>query len=774
MMRRGKVSRKNKNTKHRTLAPEKQPSAQPASFVRSSIRKPGPAMLSLASVMLATSAMAQDGGALPTIDVQDTAGGGYQTTNSQLTRIPTPLRDTPQTVNVVPKQLMEDQQVTSVQEALRNVPGITFTAGEGGVQGDQINIRGYTARNDIYRDGIRDPGWYTRDAFSFDRVEVYKGPSSFVFGRGSTGGAINIVSKLPQFRDFTTVEASGTSAAGARGTVDLNRAYGDFAVRLSALAYKTDIAGRDYVGIERYGFAPSITYKFNEQTKNTLSYIYQKDDNIADRGMVMLPGSYFGTSYRQPAPVPRNTYFGVMTPGQNDVEQTEAHNLINKFEHEFQPGLKFTNTTGFSYVDRFNRTRPVQISGLNTGNSNLWDSPVGGARYNTPGNPLLPGTPLSNIWVANTNHFQNQTTNQLISNVSDLNAKFNTGILEHNVLTGLEISREDREQLRTNIVDAYRINIANPNPYVSGNLAATSSLVNSSSNTVGVYIQDQIKITKWFELLAGVRFDNYSASARTATITRATGAESGIVDISANNNFVTYRVGAVFHPTENSSVYYMHGTSANPPAEFTTITNGQQSLDPVMSETDEVGVKVDVLQNRLSLNAALFSTKKKNDYENLGTSAAPNYVAIGDSQVEGFEIGAQGKLTDQWAIYGGYTYLKSKLTNSLNAANIGHQLANTPENSFSIWSTYDLTPQWTIGGGAVFVDSRWTSVTNDGRVPSYWRFDAMAAYKVTRDFTVQVNVYNLANEYYYDTLAGAGYAIPGQGRYVSVSARATF
>ena len=774
MMRRGKVSRKNKNTKHRTLAPEKQPSAQPASFVRSSIRKPGPAMLSLASVMLATSAMAQDGGALPTIDVQDTAGGGYQTTDSQLTRMPVPLRDTPQTVNVVPKQLMEDQQVTSVQEALRNVPGITFTAGEGGVQGDQINIRGYTARNDIYRDGIRDPGWYARDAFSFDRVEVYKGPSSFVFGRGSTGGAINIVSKLPQFRDFTTVEASGTSAAGARGTVDLNRAYGDFAVRLSALAYKTDIAGRDYVGIERYGFAPSITYKFNEQTKNTLSYIYQKDDNIADRGMVMLPGSYFGTSYRQPAPVPRNTYFGVMTPGQNDVEQTEAHNLINKFEHEFQPGLKFTNTTGFSYVDRFNRTRPVQISGLNTGNSNLWDSPVGGARYNTPGNPLLPGTPLSNIWVANTNHFQNQTTNQLISNVSDLNAKFNTGILEHNVLTGLEISREDREQLRTNIVDAYRINIANPNPYVSGNLAATSSLVNSSSNTVGVYIQDQIKITKWFELLAGVRFDNYSASARTATIARATGAESGIVDISANNNFVTYRVGAVFHPTENSSVYYMHGTSANPPAEFTTITNGQQSLDPVMSETDEVGVKVDVLQNRLSLNAALFSTKKKNDYENLGTSAAPNYVAIGDSQVEGFEIGAQGKLTDQWAIYGGYTYLKSKLTNSLNAANIGHQLANTPENSFSIWSTYDLTPQWTIGGGAVFVDSRWTSVTNDGRVPSYWRFDAMAAYKVTRDFTVQVNVYNLANEYYYDTLAGAGYAIPGQGRYVSVSARATF
>lgn len=237
---------------------------------------------------------------------------------------------------------------------------------------------------------------------------------------------------------------------------------------------------------------------------------------------------------------------------------------------------------------------------------------------------------------------------------------------------------------------------------------------------------------------------------------------------------MTYRAGVVVHPTDNSSVYYMHGTSANPPAEFTTITNGQQSLAPVLSETDEIGVKVDLLNNRLSTSAAIFRTKKTNDYENQGTATAPQYVAIGDSQVEGFEIGAQGKLTDQWSIFGGYTYLNSKLTNSLTLTNIGHELANTPQNAFSIWSTYDITPLWTIGGGAVFVDSRWTSVTNDGRVPSYWRFDAMASYKVTPNFKLQVNVYNLANEYYYDTLAGAGYAVPGQGRYVTVSGRASF
>ena len=756
------------------------PMASSSPFIRSSVRKPGTAMLGLASVMMATSAMAQE--ALPTIDVQETAGnggGGYQApATSQLSRMTAPLRDTPQTVNVVTQQVMQDQASTSVQDALRNVPGITFTAGEGGVQGDQINIRGYTARNDIYRDGIRDPGWYARDAFSFDRVEVYKGPSSFVFGRGSTGGAINIVSKLPQARDFTVIEGTASSAAGGRATVDVNKTFGDIAVRLAALGYDTDIAGRDAAHIKRYGFAPSISYQISNQTKNTFSYIYQNDDNIADRGIPMLPGSYFGTSYRQPAPVPRNTYFGVLTPGQNDVEQTQAHNLMNKFEHEFAPGLKFTNTTGFSYVERFNRTRPVQISNLGTGTSNLWNAPSGGLQYNTPGNPLLPGTPLSNVWIANTNHFQNQTNNQLISNVSDLNAKFNTGFLEHNVLVGTEISREDREQFRTNFTDPYRINVANPDPNVSGTLSTTTAAVLSSANTIGVYAQDQVKITKWLEVLGGVRFDNYKASAQTYSFNRLTGGPAAPpvapTNLDANNNFTTYRAGVVVHPTENSSVYYMHGTSANPPAEFTTITNGQQSLAPVMSETDEVGVKIGLLNNRLDVNGAIFRTKKKNDYENRGTTAAPDYVAIGDSQVEGFEIGAQGKLTDQWAIYGGYTYLKSKLTNSFTPGNIGHELANTPQNSFSVWSTYDITPLLTVGGGAVFMDARWTSVTNDGRVPSYWRFDAMAAYKVTKNFTMQLNIYNIANEYYYDTLAGAGYAVPGQGRYVTLTGRASF
>jgi catecholate siderophore receptor len=720
--------------------------------------------------------------------VGDGAGvAGYSTpTQSGLSRYPVPLANTPQTVNVVPQQLMQDQRTTSVQEALRNVPGITFTAGEGGVQGDNVTIRGYTARNDFYRDGIRDPGWYARDAFSFDRVEVYKGPSSFLFGRGSTGGVINIVSKLPQARDFGVIEETVNTAVGSRTFVDFNKTFGDVATRLAAVGYMTDIQDRDFTNVRRFGVAPSISYQFTPQTKNTFGYIYQKDDNKADRGIVLLPGSYFGTPYRQPAPVPRNTYFGVATKGQEDVERTEAHNFINRFEHEFTPGLKFTNLSGASYVERFNRTRPVQLSGFNTATSNLFTSPVYNAnppandpnRIATPTNPLTAATPLTNLWIQNTNHFQNQTNNLLLSNVSDINARFATGFLEHNVLAGVEVSREERTQDRINFTDTYRINVANPNPWVTGTLAPTTASTETNANAVGVYLQDQIKVTNWLELLGGVRFDKFDAEQNAYTTTRATGVISQTpntpFNLSTDNSFVTYRAGVVVHPTEWSSLYYMRGTSANPPAEFTTITNGQQAFKPITSTIDEIGAKADLLNKQLSVNAAVFRIRKENDLENRGSAAAPDYVAVGTTQVEGFEIGATGRLTPEWSIFGGYAYLKSKVVNSQTVANIGHELAVTPQNSFSIYTTYDITPQWTIGGGAFYVDSRWSSVTNDGRIPDYWRFDAMTSYKVTRNLAVQFNVYNLADEYYYDTVAGAGYAVPGAGRYYSLSARAQF
>ena len=203
------------------------------------------------------------------------ADTGYQASQQSINRLPTPLRDTPQTVNVVTQQVIQEKGITSMEDALRTVPGITFQAGEGGQQGDSPIIRGFAARGDIFRDGIRDPGWYTRDLFNADRVEVYKGPSAFAFGRGSTGGAINIVTKLPTGASFIDGVVTGTSAGGYRAEIDASGKNGNWSGRIAAMYQDMPTPTRNHVETERWGVAPSVQYDFKQGTKATLSYIYQ-------------------------------------------------------------------------------------------------------------------------------------------------------------------------------------------------------------------------------------------------------------------------------------------------------------------------------------------------------------------------------------------------------------------------------------------------------------------------------------------------------------------
>jgi catecholate siderophore receptor len=728
------------------------------------------AAVSLASLMGATAASGQEGGLqLPTIDVTGDQGG-YQATQSSLVRMPTALKDTPQTVNVVTQQLMKDQRVNTVVDTLRNVPGITFNAGEGGTQGDNINIRGYTARNDFYRDGVRDPGWYTRDAFSVQQVEVLKGPSSFLFGRGSTGGIVNMTSKLPEAKDRVDIEGTLSSAPGARTTVDVNKVWNDtISSRVIVLGTKSEVPGRNGPENERWGVAPSISAKLGDSTKATLSYLYQHDNNIPDYGIIALPASYFGTRYGAPAPVPRNTFYQVLGGPLPDTEQVDAHVGTFKLEHEFTNDIKLTNSTRYTNVDRFTRVRAVQTS---TNPVNVFNAATGGVAGFPP-----QGANLNNYWVANTNHFQNNTVNQLLTNQTDLVAKFKTGFLEHTAVAGVELSQEQRDHYRTMITGAERVNIGSPNPYpaIPGVLAPTSTLTVGETGTKGVYASDQVKIGRYLELLGGLRFDRFTGGQETSTVN--TGTNTAAVtpaSLSSTNKFLSYRIGAVLHPTENSSVYYMRGTSANPPAEFVTLTNGQQGFDPVENLTDEVGAKIDFLQNALSLTGALFRTTQKNAYENLGTTAAPNYVAVGTTRVQGFEVGLVGRVTREWNVTLGYTYLDSQVVNTLTVANLGNRLANTPTNSGSIYTTYDVTPKWTVGGGAFYVGDRFTSTANAIQVPSYWRYDAMASYKVTEKFILQLNIYNIADTTNYESLAGAGWAVPGPSRYVSLTGRYTW
>src|SRR5215831_13727247 len=308
-----------------------------AAHILATPRKPlTPAALGVASVMLTTGAFAQSSETLPTIEVQgETGGGGYQATQSTLSRYPVPLIDTPQTVNVVTQKVIQDQRSTTMDDALRYVPGITFAAGEGGQQGDGPIIRGFVARSDLFRDGMRDPGWYTRDLFAADRVEVYKGPSAFAFGRGATGGAINTVTRLPDGKNFVEGTVTATTGPGVRAELDAGGKNGIWSGRIAALGMDQDTPTRDHVWTKRWGIAPSVSVDLGERTKATYSYIYQGEQGAPDYGFTFLPqpaydpktgaltnaGYYGNGSATTPLPAPRNTWYGIPTGPLRDLTE---------------------------------------------------------------------------------------------------------------------------------------------------------------------------------------------------------------------------------------------------------------------------------------------------------------------------------------------------------------------------------------------------------------------------------------------------------------------
>ena len=290
-------------------------------------------------MMLATGAAAQDS-ALPQIDVvSDNGSQTYQATQQTITRLPTPLLDTPQTVNVVTEKVIQETGARTLEEALRTVPGITFQAGEGGQQGDSPIINGFSARGDIYRDGVRDPGWYTRDLFSSDRVEVYKGPSAFAFGRGTTGGAINFVSKLPTGASFVDTVVTGYTSTGIRTELDASGKKDNFSWRFAAMGQNIDTQDRDNVSTKRWGVAPSLKVDVTNQTRVTLAYVYQGEDSIPDYGHPYLRqpiyspttgaltnGGYYGTGQATgPVPIKRSNWFGVFDGPLADVVDTTTH-----------------------------------------------------------------------------------------------------------------------------------------------------------------------------------------------------------------------------------------------------------------------------------------------------------------------------------------------------------------------------------------------------------------------------------------------------------------
>jgi catecholate siderophore receptor len=379
----------------------------------------------------------------------------YQVSNPGIARLPVPFLNMPQTVNVIPQAIIQEQSVSTVEQALQYIPGITFSAGEGGQQGDGPIIRGFVARGDLFRDGIRDPGWYVRDVFSIDRIEVYKGPSAFAFGRGATGGAINYVTKLPTGARYIESTSTLSTGNGYREMIDASGKTDNVSGRIQGVWQDVNTPTRDQVWTKRWGVAPSMVYDFQQGTKATLYYIYQGEQGVSDYGFTYLPQpafspqtgrqtapGYYGTGApTPPLPIPRTNFLGLAGGPLGDITETETHIITEKIEHEFDKDLKVSNATRYIDNERFARVTAPRNVGLadNTfpgrpGSPAIWAPPS--FPFNYPVEQLTYGRERR----------ERETDNTYLVNQTDLVGKFITGIAEHQMSAGLEAAYETRHQ----------------------------------------------------------------------------------------------------------------------------------------------------------------------------------------------------------------------------------------------------------------------------------------------------------------------------------------
>ncbi|PUA17153.1 TonB-dependent siderophore receptor [Glaciimonas sp. PCH181] len=655
-------------------------------------------------------------------------------------KVATPIRDIPQSVNVITRAVLEAQGAASLQEALRNVPGITIGGAEGGQIGNNFNLRGFSARTDMYLDGSRDRGQYYRDTYYLESVEVLKGPSSMLFGRGSTGGVINQVSKAPFLADANQVTASADTNGGVRSTGDFNRKLSDtsaFRVEMMAQDAKTN---RDQMSNQDFGVAPSLRFGIGTPTEVTLSALISHNHDMPDYGISAVNG--------HPVNVPRNTFYGL----NDDRTIQDVAILSARVQHKINDNLTFRNQTQYSdYRTDARETAPNNVGTMNGGVF---------AALPTVAQGNLTNLPLNQLFIKLASH-DRTIHDQSLDNQTDLIAKFETGSIKHTLIVGTEISHDEYDNAGYTRNNLPIVTLINP-VYQSQPANVTTTVgnhVTSSANALAAYFNDTIELNKQWKLVGGLRWDRYQAALNNSIATGTppfTRADQTV-------NFTSVRAGVIYQPTSAQSYYASYGTSFNPSLEQLTVTSGQQGVAPETNKSYEVGAKWDLFNGDLSLTSAIFDIEKTNARSLVTTGV---YQLDGDVRVTGFELGASGYINPQWQVLAGYTHLNPTVIKASAADGTqGKTLANTPRDNLTLWSTYNLSKIWEVGGGAVYMSSRFASNTDVVSAGGYTRFDATVAFHQPK-YDVRLNLLNLTNKYYIDALipSDGGRSVPGVGR----------
>ncbi|WBU28652.1 TonB-dependent receptor [Rhodopseudomonas palustris] len=653
------------------------------------------------------------------------AAAPYKVDRLSGTKFTEPVLNTPRTVTVLTKELLEDKNATSLREVARSTAGVTLGTGEGGnAFGDRFFIRGFDARNDVFIDGIRDPAISIRENFFTEQVEILRGPASTMAGRGTAGGAINIVTKQATTEgNFTKAETTFGSDATKRVTVDVNQVLSPtLAVRVDGLYQDAKVAGRNYVTDDRWGTLAAVKWTPTDAIKVTANYVHTDLDGLPDFGVP------YNTALRRPSTdvnVPRETYYGFVN---RDFQKAKQDFGTVTGEFAITPDLTLTNRS---------RAAHSVLNYIGT----------------LPSNPTA-----TTVSLASQSRYQ---TTDVLANQTDLTYKFDVGGVKHTMVGGAEISRESVMR------DTYAGLTAELAGFQSGNRVIVSLL--NPPNTLDFATKPQrannptfinvdtksayvIETANWNDVVilnGGLRYDDYNITGHTAAT--STSVQSGMWN---------YNLGAVVKPLPYASLYAAYATSTNPVgAELDAsgtaygglvVNNATfQALPPEMNKAAEVGTKWELFDRRLLLTASLFETQKSNARETVGN----NILSTGVYRVRGIDLEAAGKITDRWSVFGGLVLMETKVLQSIDPNSVGAQLANIAHQSFNLLTKYKFDDHWEVGGQAVYASKIYGgtfAAINGNVLPEHWRFDSFVEFKVDKHMTAKLSVNNIFNTTYYD------------------------
>jgi catecholate siderophore receptor len=662
-----------------------------------------------------------------------------------------PLIDTPQTIVAIPKEVYTQQGAATLSDVLRNTPGISFAAGEGGnvASGDSFYMRGFDASGNIFVDGVRDTGAYSRDVFNIEQVEVAKGPAGTDSGRGGSSGYINLATKTPSLgREYSGMGSYGTGDR-FRGTLDLNQPlelgkkedwiHGT-ALRLNGMGQFGGVAGRDLAEENRWGLSPSLALGLGTPTRLYLAGSWLSQDNIPDSGLPLaaVPEGFFKH-------VDQKNHYGLT----GDYDDVTSGRVMARIEHDVNSSFTLRNQFVYARTERDSLTSYIQnATSVNT-----------------------------NTAIVTPRRTRVQTENEIFSEQLNGTINFETWKFEHDLSAGVEFSRETQYAPTWTAVNGPTTSLYNPDPNRSVSPAQIPTLsgayTDSQIDTASGYIFETLKVSKYVQLNGSARVDQY----QTDYNTQALGVET-------DGTLFSWKAGIVVKPLENGSVYFSYANSFTPPgtslALSTNVNNANNPIfDPQENINYEIGTKWEFFNQRLSTSLALYRSENLNNIVQDTTTL--EYVQDAKNVVQGVEFGISGKITEAWMVFGGLGYARSEYdapATSSGGANSGAELRFTPEWSASLWTAYKTKFGLTIGGGLQYSAMVTRSTANNAaatatagiEAPEYVVFNAMLGYDVSKNLSLRLNVNNLMDKSFYRLNNNGGRYYPGSPRTFLLSA----